>query len=207
MLHNLPEANVMEYDEDFYRHTLAGGVLSTTSRQLRDMGRADLVGRITDEATRVRADLGWPIVVTPFAQYIVAQATLNLLTGERYARLSDEVVDLLTGEFGPMPGPVDQNLLDRALAAPRARQKAGAAPEEVTLADLRRKLGAGLFDEDLLLRAVMPAEQVDAMVAARDRADAGFSDLIRALSEQDRPWTLDLKTGKGRLSLTGAAEG
>lgn len=186
-LMDLPEAAPVEYDEDYYRHTLAGGVLTTTRRQLTEMGRPDLVPRITDEAVQVREDLGWPIVVTPFAQYIVAQATLNLVTGERYGRLSDEIVDLLLGEFGPMPGPVNQDLQDRAMASPRAKQRK--PREEPTLAEVRARFDAGLSDEDLLLCAVMPAEQVDAMVVRRGRADGGMAALLAQLSDQDRPWT------------------
>jgi oxaloacetate decarboxylase alpha subunit len=204
-LANLPEAAPVEYDEDYYRHTLAGGVLTTTRRQLTEMGRPDLTPRITDEAVRVREDLGWPIVVTPFAQYIVAQATLNLVTGERYSRLSDEVVDLLLGEFGPMPGPVNQDLLDRAMASPRAKQRA--PREEPSLDDIRAHFGRGLSDEDLLLRAVMPAEQVDAMVARRGRTDEGMSALLSALADQTRPWSVSLKVGNGSFAVTGAKGG
>lgn len=204
-LMDLPEAAPVEYDEDYYRHTLAGGVLSTTRRQLAEMGRADLAPRITDEAVRVREDLGWPIVVTPFAQYIVAQATLNLVTGDRYGRLSDEVVDLLLGEFGPMPGQVNQNLLDRAMATPRAKQRK--PREEPTLAEVRARFGAGMSDEDLLLRAVMPAEQVDAMAARRGRADGGMAALLSQLSDQDRPWTVSIKAGSGTMAMTGANGG
>lgn len=206
-LFNLAEAAPVEYDEDYYRHTLAGGVLSTTRRQLTEMGRPDLAPRITDEAVRVREDLGWPIVVTPFAQYIVAQATLNLVTGERYSRLSDEVVDLLLGEFGPMPGPVNQNLLDRAMQTPRAQQRKE-THEEPTLDQVRARFDSGLSDEDLLLRAVMPAEQVNAMLAARAGPhDGGLAELLGTLAAQDRPWTVNLRSASGTLAMTGAKGG
>lgn len=206
-LHNLAEATPVEYDEDFYRHTLAGGVLTTTRRQLTEMGRPDLAPRITDEAVRVREDLGWPIVVTPFAQYIVAQATMNLVTGERYARLSDEVIDLLLGEFGPMPGKVNQDILDRAMNSPRARQRQGQVREDPTLEEVRARFGAGLSDEDLLLRAVMPAEQVDAMIGRRGRADGGLTALLDELSAQEKPWSVNLRAGSGALALSGAKGG
>ena len=169
------------------------------------MGRADLVPKITEEAVRVREDMGWPIVVTPFAQYIVAQASMNLLTGERYARLSDEVIDLLLGEFGSMPGAANQELLDRAAQSPRARQRRGAAREEPTLDELRARFGGGQSDEDLLLRATMPAEQVDQMAARRERArDGGLTDLLEALSAQDKPWSISLRARGGAFSASGA---
>lgn len=204
-LFNLPEAAPAEYDEAYYRHTLAGGVLTTTRRQLTEMGRADLIPQVTEEAVRVREDLGWPIVVTPFAQYIVTQATLNLITGERYARISDEVVDLLMGEFGPMPGQVNPDLLDRALQTPRAKQRKGTNREEPTLDEVRARFDTALSDEDLLLRAVMPAEQMDAMVARRNQTNGGaLGDLLAALSLDGKPYSINLRAGDQTLSVAGA---
>ncbi len=207
-LHNLPEAVPVDYDEDYYRHTLAGGVMTTTRRQLVEMGRADLVPLVTEEAVRVREDLGWPIVVTPFAQYIVTQATLNLITGERYARISDEVVDLLMGEFGEMPGKVNQELLDRALQSPRARKRVDEVREEPTLDQIRSRIGPDLSDEELLLRAVMPREQVDTMVARRDRPENGaLGELLEVLSSGDHPYSITLRSAGSAVSLAGARNG
>src|SRR3712207_2451542 len=91
------------------------------------------------------------------------------MAGERYAQVADEVVDLLRGDFGPLPGPVDQDLLDRAMATKRAQQPLP-GDDDVTVDELRSRFGRHLSDEELLLRAVMPAEQVDAMTAARGRS-------------------------------------
>ncbi|KAE8765459.1 pyruvate/oxaloacetate carboxyltransferase [Georgenia thermotolerans] len=162
---NLPVGTPNEYDEAYYRHTIPGGVQSTTRRQLAEIRRPELFDAVIEESVQVREDLGWPIVMTPFAQYIVTQATLNVITGERYKQISEEVIDLLRGDFGPLPGKVDQELLDRALSTKRGQQPVNDGGD-VTIADLRRRLGRTLSDEELLLRAVMPAEQVDAMYAA-----------------------------------------
>ncbi|WP_157157268.1 MULTISPECIES: pyruvate/oxaloacetate carboxyltransferase [unclassified Diaminobutyricimonas] len=171
-LHRLPAGAPAEYDEVYYRHNIPGGVLSTLRRQLSEIGQEALFPAVLDEAVQVREDLGWPIVVTPFAQYIVTQATLNVMAGERYARLSDEVIDLLLGEFGEMPGPVDQDLLDRATSSHRAREREN-TPEPPSLKELRQRFGLGISDEDLLMRALMPGQQVDAMVERRDSAATG----------------------------------
>jgi len=205
-LFNLPSAAPVEYDEAYYTHTLPGGVLTTTRRQLSEMGRPDLLPKVVEEAVRVRADLGWPIVVTPFAQYIVTQASINLITGERYSRITDEVVDLLLGEFGPMPGAVDHGLLDRALQTPRAKQ-ARNGRDEPTLGAVRAKIGAALSDEDLLLRAVMPAEQVDAMVKRREAKGGALSDLLDCLGDSKAPYSVSLRAGSGSISLEGTRSG
>ena len=154
----------------------------------------------------MRRDLGWPIVVTPFAQYIVTQATLNVITGERYKQVSDEVIDLLRGDFGPLPGEVDANLLDRAMSTTRGQQPPSDGSEEITLADLRRRFGATLSDEELLMRAVMPGEQVDAMVAAKGRGAAStLKGLLKTVEE--RPGTsVSISTGDVSFRIERAAE-
>lgn len=182
----LAEGVPLEYDESFYRHTIPGGVLTTLARQLAEMGKPELLPAVKEEAVRVREDLGWPIVVTPFAQYIVTQATLNIVAGERYQQVADEIIGLLLGDFGPMPGPVSEELRDRALNSTRARERRERKREEPTLAELRAKFGARISDEELLLRALMPAGQVDAMVSERDRPPTPTTPLRRLLEDLER---------------------
>jgi oxaloacetate decarboxylase (Na+ extruding) subunit alpha len=210
LLRGLPSGRPMPYDESYLKHTLPGGVLSTTRRQLTEMGRAELMPAVIDEAMHVRADLGWPIVVTPFAQYIVTQATLNVMAGERYRQISDEVVDMLMGDWGPMPGPVNGALLDRAHQLPRARNRRTTTPvDPPSLDELRSRFGHGISDEDLLLRALMPAEQVNAMVAAREQAGtAGRSDSLKALAaalaDPQRPLSIRVSQGDATFTLRGS---
>ena len=210
MLRRLPSGVVQAYDESYYRHTLPGGVISTTRRQLAEMGRADLMPAVIEETVQVRSDLGWPIVMTPFAQYIVTQAALNVMAGERYKQVSDEVVDMLMGDWGPMPGPVSSALLERAHDSPRARnrhQEAGAP----SLDELRSRFGRGISDEDLLLRALMPAEQVGAMVDERERErngmgtrDRSLKALAQALGDRKRPLSVSVTHGDSLFSLRGS---
>lgn len=200
-LKRLPVGRPSAYDEEYYRHTLPGGVLTTLARQLAELGKPELLPAVKEEAVQVRADLGWPIVVTPFAQYIVAQATVNVLSGERYSQISDEVITLLLGEFGPLPGPVDEGLLDRALSSPRARSLGQERPAP-SLAELRARFGQRISDEELLLRAVMPEEQVSAMVAARDGAGEDVRSLRTLLRELERrPGVTSFSMHAGAASL------
>lgn len=207
-LRRLPSGTLQEYDETYYHHTLPGGVISTTRRQLTEMGKGDLMPAVIEESMRVRADLGWPIVMTPFAQYIVTQAALNVIAGERYQQLSDEVVDMLMGDWGAMPGAVDGNLLDRAHDTPRARNR-HQDPPAPSLAELRARFGRDVSDEDLLLRALMPAEQVGAMVEARERQDTiGNGGSLKALAETlhdtKRPLSVSFSQGDSAFFLRGA---
>ncbi|PWU55445.1 pyruvate/oxaloacetate carboxyltransferase [Micromonospora globispora] len=198
----LPVGSPNEYDEGYYRHTIPGGVQSTLARQLGEIGRPELFPAVIEESVQVREDLGWPIVMTPFAQYIVTQATLNVISGERYRQLSDEVIDLLRGDFGPLPGPVDQDLLDRAMATRRGQQPVNDGSEQVTIDDLRGRFGRDLSDEDLLMRAVMPAEQVDAMVAARGRSTVKtLKSLLTTVQERPNVTSFSISAGDTSFSL------
>jgi len=197
----LPSGAPAEYDEDYYRHNIPGGVLSTLARQLGELRRPDLLPAVKEEAVRVREDLGWPIVVTPFAQYIVTQATLNVMGGERYAQVADEIVDLLRGDFGPLPGPVDPDLLDRAMATKRAQQPLP-GDDDVTIDQLRDRFGRHLPDEELLLRAVMPTEQVDAMIAARGRTTRDVvGRVLSMLDERPGVTSFSVAQGGSRISV------
>lgn len=92
-------------------------------------------------------------------------AVMNVLAPQRYATVPDEVIRYVLGRFGTPIAPVDADVRDRILALPRARELA-AQPPMPGLDELRRRFAPGLADEEFLLRAVMPAEQVDAMLVA-----------------------------------------
>jgi oxaloacetate decarboxylase alpha subunit len=201
-LFDLPSGAPVEYDEAYYQHTLPGGVLTTTRRQLAELGKAELMPKVVEEAVRVRADLGWPIVVTPFAQYIVTQASINVITGERYSRITDEVVDFVLGEFGEAPGEIDPDLRDRVLQTPRGR--AGLKPQDETGIDgFRAKLGPALSDEELLLRAVMPKDQVEAMLERKARAADPLAGLLDAL-DGAASMSVNIRTEGRMFSAAGA---
>ncbi|WP_420709568.1 MULTISPECIES: hypothetical protein [unclassified Streptomyces] len=104
-------------------------------------------------------------MVTPFPQMVCTQALYNVIGTERYENVSDQVIRYVLGSFGRPTAPVDPDVADRILGRPRARELAEEPPPP-TVAELRRRFPRGISDEELLLRATMPAEQVDAMAAA-----------------------------------------
>jgi oxaloacetate decarboxylase alpha subunit len=154
-----------DFDRSYFRHQMPGGMLTTLKRQLNEMKRGDLLGKALEEVERVRAELGYPIMVTPFSQIVGAQAVMNVISDERYARLPDEVIRYALGRFGAPAAPLDPKVLDRVHSSARAKELQQ-EPGMASLSELRARLGRDLPDEEFLLRAVMPAEQVDAMKAA-----------------------------------------
>jgi oxaloacetate decarboxylase alpha subunit len=161
----LPAGRPQAFDAAYYRHQLPGGMVGTMRRHLGEQRLSHLEGRVIEEIGRVREELGWPIVMTPFAQMVMTQAVMNVTGKARYDVIPDEVVRYALGRFGRPNVPIADHVMDRIMSSPRAKELA-AEPGMAELPELRRRLGAHLPDEDFLLRATMPAEQVDAMQAA-----------------------------------------
>ena len=161
----LPQGSPQPFDANYLRHQLPGGMIGTMRRQLAEQKLAHLEGAVIEEIAHVREELGWPIVMTPFAQILLTQAFLNVTGRERYAVVPDEAIRYALGRFGRPNVPIAPAVLERIEALPRTRELRAERPMEA-LPELRARLGAQLSDEEFLLRATMPAGQVDAMRAA-----------------------------------------
>jgi oxaloacetate decarboxylase alpha subunit len=103
--------------------------------------------------------------MTPFAQIVMTQAVMNVTGKERYKVIPDEAIRYAIGRFGRPNVPIAGYVMDRIDSMPRTRELR-AEPGMPTIEELRRRLGPNLSDEEFLLRATMPAGQVDAMLAA-----------------------------------------
>lgn len=155
----------MGFDAAYFHHQLPGGMIGTMRRQLAEMRLPQLESAVIEEMGRVRQELGWPIVMTPFAQMLQTQAFINVTGKQRYATVPDEIIRYALGRFGRPNVPIDPEVLDRIEALPRTRELR-AEPDMAPLPELRQRIGARLSDEEFLLRATMPANLVDAMQAA-----------------------------------------
>src|SRR5690625_5062187 len=120
---SLPVGAPVEYDVFQYEHQVPGGVKATLKWQLSQLGRLDVYDDVLHETIRVRQDLGYPIMVTPASQYIVAQATINVLSGERYKKITDEIMaKAILPSAVPPPGPVSDELLSKIKKNPRSEE-------------------------------------------------------------------------------------
>jgi oxaloacetate decarboxylase alpha subunit len=158
-----------EFDATYYHHQLAGGMVSTTQRMLQELRRPELFPAVLEEVARVRAEMGYPIIVTPVSQFVATQAVRNIIDGERWATVSDETVRYFLGHYGEPAAPVDSEVADRVLSRPRAEELRHLEP--LSLEGARARFGRQISDEELLLRLTMPEEQVDTMLASPPIAD------------------------------------
>ncbi len=206
----LPPGVPQAFDASFLRHQIAGGVMTTTKRQLEELGLGHRLADVIAETEQVRAELGHPIMVTPFPQMVMSQALFNVIGERRYAQVSDQVIRYVQGKFGKPTSPVDATVEAAILDRPRAKElmDEGDFP---ALADLRRTFGAGLANEEFLLRAVMPGDQVNAMLAAgRSRATytpeaAPLLALLKQLAARPAARNLVVERPGLRIALHGGA--
>ena len=110
------EGSLQGIDSRILLAQVPGGMLTNMEGQLKEQGAADKLDDVLLEIPRVRKDLGYIPLVTPTSQIVGTQAVLNVLTGERYAKLTGEAAGVLRGEYGATPAPVDEALREKALA-------------------------------------------------------------------------------------------
>lgn len=178
-----PAGAVLEYDAFQYEHQIPGGVISNLTRQLSELGLSDRLEEVLYETVRVRKELGYPIMVTPFSQFVVTQAALNVTQGERYKVITDQVILFALGRYGKQPVPVDPEVMDKIDRSARTKEFIHWSPPETSMESLRRDFGDQYSDDDLLLIALSSEEDLKATRAAgpcrteyrpRDKSLAGF---------------------------------
>lgn len=152
-----------EYDVTALRHQIPGGMMGTLRAQLADQGMLEKLPEVLAEVAVVRRELGYPGMATPFAQLVGTLAVLNIVTGKRYSVVPDEVIQYAAGYYGDPVAPIDAEVMDRIMAVPRAKAILADPPEQPDLAELRRRHGTGTDDDELLLRALVPAADIERM--------------------------------------------
>ena len=164
-LEGKPVGTPQEYDSFHYEHQIPGGMMSNFRSQLAQAGLSHLFQKLLEECARVRKELGYPIMITPFAQLVGTQAVLNVVQGERYRTVPDEVKKYALGYYGRLLAPVDPDVLDRIVAngSPRIALEPAALPPAV--ARLRRQY-PHIDDDERILRFMFAGGQVDEMLAA-----------------------------------------
>jgi oxaloacetate decarboxylase alpha subunit len=109
------EAGISAVDVNVLQFQVPGGMLSNLVSQLRQQGAMDRYYDVLDEIPRVREDLGYPPLVTPSSQIVGVQATLNVIMGERYKMISEEVKQYIRGYYGKSPAPINPDVQRKAI--------------------------------------------------------------------------------------------
>ena len=203
----LPIGVPLHYDCFHYMHQVPGGMISNFRHQLSKVGLEGKLQAVLEETAKVRAEFGYPIMVTPYSQFVGVQAMMNVFLGERYKVIPDEVVQYALGLWGEEESSsMDPAVRDRILSTSRAGEFANRRPFEPSLKEVRQKLGGtGVSDDDLLLRYFAGEDEVAAMRAARPTgATIGARlPLMRLVEELIKQDTCNyIRVQKGAQSLT-----
>lgn len=151
-----------EYNVLSTQHQIPGGMMGTLKAQLAQHKMSHRLDEVLRETALVRRELGYPGMATPFSQLVGIQSVLNIVTGERYRIVPDEVIQYAAKHYGEPVAPIDANVLDRILASPRAKEIVKNPPEQPTIEELRRRYGTS-NDDELLLKALVPEADLKKM--------------------------------------------
>jgi oxaloacetate decarboxylase alpha subunit len=141
-------------------------MLTTLKRQLVETKMEDRIEDVLKEIIQIRKELGYPIMVTPFSQFIGSQATMNVITNQRYSQVPTQVIEYVAGFYGAPPAPIDQNVMDKITSSPQAKSIMKGELVEPSMEEIRQKVGVKYSDEEFLIRLALADKEVDDMLAA-----------------------------------------
>jgi oxaloacetate decarboxylase alpha subunit len=197
----------VEYDCSQFMHQVPGGVISNLKYQLAQLRIEQRLAEVLDEIVQVRADLGYPIMVTPFSQFVASQAAINVMLGSRYREVTDEVIQYALGFWGEeQSASMDHEVKGKILDRPRSREWARWTPPEPTLKEIRERVGAvSVSDDEFLLRCFLRPDEIESMQAVGPPEDYLTSKhplitLIQQLTTRTHPKFIRIQ--KRSFSLT-----
>ena len=152
------ESDFNGVDADILISQIPGGMLSNLAAQLAEQNALDKMRQVMEEVPRVRADMGYPPLVTPSSQIVGTQATLNVLTGERYKVITNETKNYFLGLYGHPPGQLNADVVARAIGDEDPIKGRPADRLEPELDKAKKELaGKATSVEDLLSFTLFPA--------------------------------------------------
>ncbi len=165
------ESDFTGVDAEILTSQIPGGMLSNLAAQLTEQNALDRMKEVLDEVPRVRKDMGYPPLVTPTSQIVGTQATLNVLTGERYKVITTETKNYFLGLYGRAPGQVDRDIMARAIGDEEPIKTRPADRLEPELDAVKKDLPASADTvEDQLSFVLFPAIARD-FFEAREKGD------------------------------------
>lgn len=152
------ESDFTGVDADILLSQVPGGMLSNLAAQLAEQNALDKIKEVLEEIPRVRKDMGYPPLVTPTSQIVGTQATLNVLTGERYKVITNETKNYFQGLYGKPPGTLNSKIRQKSLEGDQPVLGRPADNLDSELGDAQQELaGREVVDEDIVSYALLPS--------------------------------------------------
>ncbi len=146
-------------DTDVLMYQIPGGMLSNLISQLKQQNALDRYQDVLEEMPRVRKDMGYPPLVTPTSQIVGIQAVMNVINGERYKIVSNEVKDYMKGFYGRAPAPINEEIAQKIIGDEEritCRPADLIEPEYENFKKEGEELGIIKKEEDVLTLAMLP---------------------------------------------------
>jgi oxaloacetate decarboxylase alpha subunit len=159
---------------EVFSHQVPGGMMSNLVSQLEVQKASDRLPDVLTEIPKVRAEVGYPPLVTPLSQIVGTQAVLNVLTGKRWSVVPQEMRDYIRGWYGKAPGPMNKEIVDKVLGgeALLADDIRPGSLVTTTFAEVEAEIGdLAKSEEDVLMYALFPVESRQYLAAHREGAE------------------------------------
>jgi pyruvate/oxaloacetate carboxyltransferase len=191
----------------YVAHQIPGGMMSNLENQLSELKLLHKLPEVLKEAGRVRQELGYPVMVTPYSQLVGVQAVFNVMEGERYRTVPEELRLYVRGAYGKPAAPIEPNALDRILAG---GDKEPIDPSrnfsEPLVSKVRTEQGSSISDEDLLLTIFNTRETMEKFYQNKKtieshpivRTPLGF--LIKELANRHEIKTVNIQKGSFKIN-------
>ncbi len=156
---NLLDPIALKPDASVFLHQIPGGMISNLLAQLKEQNQLGKYEEVLKEIPRVRAELGYPPLVTPTSQIVGTQAVLNVLGGERYKIIAKETKAYCLGQYGRTPAPIDDQIRKKIIGKEKPIEGRPADYLKSQLSELKeevQQMGLLRKEEDLLTFALYP---------------------------------------------------
>lgn len=176
---------------EVFSHQVPGGMLSNLASQLELQKASDRMPDVFKEIPRVRAEVGYPPLVTPLSQIVGTQAVINVLTGKRWAVVPKEMKDYIKGYYGKAPGPMDDQIVAKVLAGdePLSPDVRPGSLVTTTYEEVAAEIGdLAHSEEDVLMYALFPNEArtyLEAHQSGAEKAVFMMGEEVKTVMEEE----------------------
>ena len=194
-----------------YSHQVPGGMMSNLVSQLGVQKATDRLGEVLAEIPKVRAEVGYPPLVTPMSQIVGTQSVFNVLTGKRWSVISKEMKDYIAGYYGKAPGKIDPKIQKLVLgdAEPLPPDVAPGSLVTTGYDELAEEIGElATSEEDVLMYAMFPNEARAFLEKQRKTEHASFlmNEAVNVVKEDDEVDTAQIRELVKMVEETGIGE-
>jgi oxaloacetate decarboxylase alpha subunit len=185
------ESGMQGVDVRVLQYQIPGGMLSNLMSQLREQGAEDRYEDVLAEVPQVRAELGYPPLVTPSSQIVGTQATLNVILGARYSVIPEEVKNYVRGYYGRPPAPIDPEIQKTIIGDEKPIECRPADLIQPGMEKARQQVGElAQSEEDVISYALFP-QVARPFLERRAQGSGGQEALVAAIAalvtQRDQP--------------------